>query len=210
MLILIYLTKGFKEYCFNKIDELNFYLDALRKSYKSKKSLNKDVNSLNKKNLIHDYYINQLLNTLDNKTFINFMFYSLFIVVTFNNMVLEDENLSKDESTKIGLTTISISLGKYLSNKYIYYNYIKSRQSPGYRMVDTRSCNMKFSEYKKCFLTLDKNIELISDVFYIRLAGKLVEIMGNCNLWSLKVLRINDKKTVTILSLTEEMEKNFR
>lgn len=66
------------------------------------------VDSLIKKNLILDYYINQLLHYKYNKTIINFLFNSLFAAVILKSR----RGKNKYQFIKTDLTATSISLGQ--------------------------------------------------------------------------------------------------
>lgn len=66
---------------------------------------------------IHNYYIREVLNGLDNKEIIYYIFYVLFLILTYNGMILDSDDVKEDEKTKIGLTSISMDLGKFLSRR---------------------------------------------------------------------------------------------
>lgn len=192
-------NKGFKEHCLNIYSDLNYYIDSIRSSYNSNKNIAKDINNINKTKLIMDYYIKEIMKNLENKEILNYIFYSLFVVVTYNNMISEEDNYF---TNKINTTTISINLGKFLVNKHIYLNYKKHKK-------ENENENISFSEYKKYYLSLNKNMDIVTDSFYLHLSSKFIEIGQNCNIWCIKIEKMNNK-SISILSLTKDMEQYIK
>lgn len=193
------LSKEFKEYCFSKVDEFNYYIDGLRNSLNSNEKLNKNIDSLNKSVDIHDFYSKKLLNTLNNEEIINFMFYTIFLIVTFNDMILEGDNLKDNEKTKIGHTTICMRLGKYLSNAYISKLYKEFKS-------DNNTTKQDFKEFKEKLVNTDKQYVLESSEFYLRLSSKLVEILSSCGILDIKVYNTYDNSMV-IVKVSDQLEK---
>jgi len=193
------LNKEFKEYCFSKVDDFNYYIDGLRNSLNSNKKINKNIDSLNKSVDIHDFYSKKLLNTLNNEEIINFMFYTIFLIITFNDMILEGDNLKDNEKTKIGHTTICMRLGKYLSNAYLSKLYKEFKN-------DDNTTKQDFKEFKEELVKTDKQYVLESSEFYLRLSSKLVEIMSSCGILDIKVYNNYDNSMV-IVRISDQLEK---
>lgn len=192
----------FKHYCYSKVSEFSTYLDLLRESLDSNQKLNQDIEKIVKSVDIHDYYIKKLLNNMSDKEIISYLFYLLFLVVTFNNMILEDNELKEDEKTKIGLTSLSMNIGKLISNAYISRLYKEFKKS---NTESEKSIN-GFKEYKENFLCLEKQHVFMSSEFYLRISGKLIEIMSSSGVLEIKVHTSNESSLV-ILTLTKEVEK---
>lgn len=194
-------NKEFKVYCFSKVNEFEFYLDGLRESLNLDKKLNKGIDSLTKSVDIHDFYIKKLLNILSNKEIINFLFYILFLVVTFNKIILEGDDLKETEKTQIGLTSISMNLGKKISNAYISKLHKGINEN-----LEILTSKQAFKDYKEEFLSIDKQYVFNSSEFFLRLSSKLIEIMSSCGMLEIKVHTSYDSSLV-ILTLTNELEK---
>ncbi|WP_347132388.1 hypothetical protein [Staphylococcus hominis] len=90
-------NKEFKEYCFSKLDEFNHFLDLLRESLNSDIKLNKGIESLVKNEDNHNNYIKDVMNNLNNEEIISYLFYVLFLVVTYNDMVLNNDDDKENE-----------------------------------------------------------------------------------------------------------------
>jgi len=187
----------FKEFCFDKVDEFNIHLNKLRISLNNNNKY-KDINKLKNKTDIHSFFIKEFLNKLDNNVFINSMFYIIFLVVTFNNMVLEDDITKKEEKTKIGLTKLALIMGKNITRHYITTLYKELKQN---------NTEIKFSEFKEGFLGENNQNVIVTSEFYLDLSGKLLDIIFVCNILEKKVKKINTDSDLTILKLTEEVDK---
>jgi len=117
-------------------------------------------------------------------------------------MFLDDDNIKDTTTTRIGLTTISIKLGKNITNAYlttIYQELYKLSVTPHQPKVF-------FREFKQEYLNTSQQSVTATDEFYVRLAGKLIEIMTSSGVIDLKVQKVKDK-SLTILILSEEVEK---
>lgn len=188
-------NKEFKEYCFTKRDDFDLYLNSLRENLNL--SVKKDINKLVKMIDIHNYYIREVLNNLNNAEIISYIFYVLFLILTYNGMILDNDNLKDDEKTKIGLTTISMELGKFLSSTHI---------SKLYKNSDSKINNQGYKVFKEELLKKDKQYVLESSEFFLRLSGKIIEIMSTCGVIDIKVHSSQDRSLV-ILKLSNEVEK---
>lgn len=195
-------NKKFKEYCFSKVDEFNCYLDGLRENLNSDNNLNNSVDSLVKNVYIQDFYIKLLLNNLKNEVIINYMFYTLFLVVTHKDMILQSEDVSPDKKTKIGYTGISMSLGKYLTNAYISKLYKEYKDNS----PESLTAKPSFKEYKEKFLKIDKQYVFNNSDFFLRLSSKLVDIMVTCGVIEVKV-KDSYGNSLVILTLSDELDK---
>lgn len=191
-------NKEFKEYCFSKLDEFNHFLDLLRESLNSDKKLNKGIESLVKNVDIHNYYIKVVMNNLNNEEIISYLFYVLFLVVTYNDMVLNNDDVKENEKTKIGVTDVSMNLGKFITNAYISKLY-------KINVKDTVFIQ-DFKEYKEKFLSIDKQFVFNDSEFFLRLSGKLIEIMVTCDVLNIKV-HDSYNSSLAILKLSNELEK---
>jgi len=189
-------NKELKEYCFSKRDDFDFYLDSLRESLNSNTKL--DINKLVKSVDIHDYYIRQILNGLTNEEIISYIFYVLFLILTYNGMILDSDDLKEDEKTKIGFTSISMDLGKFLSNSYIVKLY---------KNIDKKTKSTQdYKSFKEEFLRTDKQHVLESSEFFLRLSGKIIDIMSTTGVIDIKVHSSLDRNLV-VLKLSSELEK---
>ena len=192
-------NKEFKNYCFSKIDEFNSYLNLLRDNLNSNKTYNKNINDFTQSIDIHNFYIKNIFNKLNNKEIISYMFYVLFLVVTYNDMVSTEDNVKDDEKTKIGVTTISMDLGKILSNFYITKLYKEYKK-------DNNIETLEFRIFKERFLNVDKQYVFEDSEFFLRLSGKLIEIMTTCGVLDIKIHKLNDRNLV-VLKLSSDLDK---
>lgn len=190
-------SKELKDYCFTKSDELDTYLNLLRENLNS--NVETDINKITKPVDIHNYYIREVISNLNNKEIISYIFYIIFLVLTYNGMILDSDDIKEDEKTKIGLTSISMDLGKFLSNTYItkFYKDKKNKE---------KNYKLDFQSFKKELIDKDKNHVLESSEFFLRLSGKIIEIMSNCGVIDIKVHSSKDRNLV-VLKLSNELEK---
>lgn len=109
-------TGKFNEYCINKVEELKVYFEKLNNSLNSNEKLFKDVSSLNDNEII-EYYIKEIINTIDSNDAINTMYYTLFKIVSYNDIVdIEDD---ENNYTNTSVLQNNLFIGKNLVNIYI-------------------------------------------------------------------------------------------
>jgi hypothetical protein len=197
-------SKELKDYCFTKSDELDTYLNLLRENLNS--NVETDINKITKPVDIHNYYIREIISNLNNKEIISYIFYIIFLVLTYNGMILDSDDIKEDEKTKIGLTSISMDLGKFLSNSYITKFYKDKKNKEGLSSSSAPDYKLDFQSFKKEFIDKDKNYVLESSEFFLRLSGKIIEIMSNCGVIDIKVHSSKDRNLV-VLKLSNELEK---
>lgn len=82
-------TSKFNELCVNKVKDFYVYLDNLRVNLNSSKD-NKTIEEMKKPQII-DYYVKIVLNDLSNIEITNFMLYIFCLIVTHNDLKLENE-----------------------------------------------------------------------------------------------------------------------
>jgi hypothetical protein len=109
-------TGKFNEYCINKIDELKVYFEKLNNSLNSNEKLIQDDKPLNDNEFI-EYYIKEVINTIDSNDAINTMYYTLFKIVSYNDIV--DINDDDNNYTNTSVLQNNLFIGKNLVNIYI-------------------------------------------------------------------------------------------
>lgn len=128
------------------------------------------------------------------------MLYTLFKIVTYNDVINIDEDNDDDDNignVHISLLQNSLYIGKNLVNIYIRILYNKYHGD---------NSNITFSKFKEDFISQGKNNVLITDSFYLHLGGKLIQIMTTCNMLEIKVINYSDN-SLAILRLTNEISK---
>lgn len=185
-------SSGFNKYCFNKIEEIKVYLGKHKDTLNSNNKIVKEPNSLTK-NQIHDYYFKEIINIMDVNDIVNIMLYTLFRIVTHNDIIIIDD--MGDEDLQTSLLQNGIKIGKYISNIYIRFFY---------KEYLNNNDNISFSMFKKGFISQDRYNILVDDEFYLYIGGKLIEIMTTCNMLEVKIIK-NQDNSIAILKISEEV-----
>lgn len=189
----------FNQYCIIKSKELEVYLLKLKNKLNSDKKLFADINTL-KINKIRDYYCKLIINNVDFNDIVNNMLYVLFKIITYNDMIIKEDDEDDDIIIPTGITTNAIKVGKYLSNLYIrflYKEYLKE-------MEKAKEPSITYYNFKDSFLKKSKNVILVDDEFYVHIGAKILEIMTSCDLLVAKLdKRYN--KNLSYYKLTDEV-----
>jgi hypothetical protein len=194
-------TSKFNELCVNKVQDFEVYLDNLRVNLNFAKD-NKTIEEMKKPQII-DYYVKIVLNDLSNIEITNFMLYIFCLIVTHNDLKVENE-----ADTPVSLLNNALKLGKFLTSRYIiqvYKQYIKKNKAA----LVNRHGHITFSEFKKDFLQSSMNNILINDEFILKLGSLCIEIMVTCSLLSMKVIKEKPKHNKVILEISEEVKSTL-
>lgn len=195
-------TSKFNELCVNKVKDFYVYLDNLRVNLNSSKD-NKTIEEMKKPQII-DYYVKIVLNDLSNIEITNFMLYIFCLIVTHNDLKLENEG-----DTPVSLLNNALKLGKYLTSRYIiqvYKQYIEKNKAEGWQ---NSHGHITFSEFKKDFLQSSMNNILNNDEFILKLGSVCIEIMVTCSLLSMKVIKEKPKHNKVILEISDEVKRTL-
>lgn len=195
-------TKDFNIYCLDKENKLIIYLKRLLENLNSNKRIDKDVNLLIRNKDINNYYMRAILNEVDHNEIINFLFYTFFTIITYND-VIDTSKDNKEENffdKKLSLLNNNLKFGKHICNSYIRNKYYK------YKEVNKDLNRDSFSEYKKDFLSLDKNNVLNSDEFHLSVGSTFIEILLTIGMIEIKVLKVGLDKNKAIYTISEKIK----
>jgi len=191
-------TGKFNEYCINKIDELKVYFEKLNNSLNSNNKLIDDSNSLNDNQII-DYYIKEIINTIEFNDVLNIMYYTLFKIISYNDTININDNEDKgDDINHTYLLQNNLFIGKNLVNIYIKNLYDK---------IPEKDPNLTYSKFRESYISQSRNNNLNNDSFYLHLGAKIIDIMMTSNMLEVKVVYAAYKNSVAILKLTDEISK---
>lgn len=201
-------TGGFKSYCLDKYPQMKIYIKNLRDTLNKKSSLNKDVNELKSQRDKHDYYLKLILNNIKDEKIMNCMFYSIFKVVCFNNMIqLKESERANIRTDAISTTNINIYMGKYLTNMYykkIYEEYINTISNSNVK-VEGSNEPLDLKEFKISLLGEDQNSILKDDRFFLHVGSKLLDILLISDLLEIAVYKSNATNSQSVLICSKEI-----
>ena len=173
-------SKKFNKYILEKIAIINLYI--------SKKKRAKKIDYSNKSNT---YYLNEILQTMNNKQIISIILYYFFKIVT----------QKKDEYENVNKLNTAIDFGKCISNEYIYIlykNYINTNE------------DISLSKWKELNQEIVKPFE-DNNILYSYLGSRiLIELLTQVEMIYSDIVKkksVTDNTQFKILNINDEVSQ---